>query len=86
MEGLFEFLCPHYFASLLPGGDCSKWYEYAGAALPHISIVLYHSDQSFDFGGCFRALKIYNSLDLLGVRLDSFACYDIELGKESPLT
>ena len=86
MEGLFEFLCQLYFASLLSRRDISEWCEYVGVTLPHISIVLYHSDQSFDFGGCFRELKIYNSLDLLGVRLDSFACYDIELGKESPLT
>ena len=78
MEGLFEFLCPLYFTALFSRRDCSEWCEYAGVTLPHVSVVLYHADQSFDFGGSFtRAFKIYNSLDLLGVRHDSFPCNDV---------
>ena len=45
-----------------------------GATFPHAVIVLEHADDISAVGGCFMALYIHDSLDLIGDRFKSFSC------------
>ena len=49
-----------------------------GAMFPKVAIVLDNSDEIFAVGGFFRAFLIHDSLDILGVRFDSFPCYNVD--------
>ena len=48
-----------------------------GATFPYAAKVLEHADDISTVSGCFTALYIHDSLNLIGDRFESFSCDNV---------